>query len=248
MNIKKNILSLLLLFSFIMTAQNEYYELRTYIIPYNAAEKGLHNYLSKSLLPALNRQGVEYIGVFETIGQPTPKELVLLIPYNDIATYGKVLKGLTKDNVFQKNKVEYDAITFSRPAYTRFTSSFYFAFDALPKLIVPEKGSKLFELRTYEGYSEDAVQRKTNMFNDGELTIFEDTGLHSVFFGSQVSGPLMPALTYMLAFKDMEERNKNWNKFSIHPEWKRISILPEYANTVSDIKRIFLNPLSYSQL
>ena len=248
MNIKKNILSLLVLFSFIMTAQNEYYELRTYIIPYNASEKGLHNYLSKSLLPALNRQGVEYIGVFETIGQPTPKELVLLIPYNDIATYGKVLKGLTKDNVFQKNKVEYDAITFSRPAYTRFTSSFYFAFDGLPKLIVPEKGSQLFELRTYEGYSEDAVQRKTNMFNDGELTIFEDAGLHSVFFGSQVSGPLMPALTYMLAFKDMEERNRNWNKFSIHPEWKRISILPEYTNTVSDIKRIFLKPLSYSQL
>lgn len=248
MNIKINILSFLLLFSFIMTAQNEYYELRTYIIPYNAAEKGLHNYLSKSLLPALNRQGVEYIGVFETIGQPTPKELVLLIPYNDIATYGKVLKGLTKDIVFLENKVEYDAITFSRPAYTRFTSSFYFAFDGLPKLIVPEKGSQLFELRTYEGYSEDAVQRKTNMFNDGELTIFEDAGLHSVFFGSQVSGPLMPALTYMLAFKDMEERNRNWNKFSIHPEWKRISILPEYANTVSDIKRIFLKPLSYSQL
>ena len=248
MNIKINILSFLLLFSFIMTAQNEYYELRTYIIPYNAAEKGLHNYLSKSLLPALNRQGVEYIGVFETIGQPTPKELVLLIPYNDIATYGKVLKGLTKDNVFQENKVGYDAITFSRPAYKRFISSFYFAFDGLSKLIVPEKGSQLFELRTYEGYSEDAVQRKTNMFNDGELTIFEDAGLHSVFFGSQVSGPLMPALTYILAFKDMEERNRNWNKFSIHPEWKRISILPEYANTVSDIKRIFLKPLSYSQL
>jgi hypothetical protein len=199
-------------------------------------------------LSANSRKKEFLLGVFETIGQPTPKELVLLIPYNDIATYGKVLKGLTKDNVFQENKVGYDAITFSRPAYTRFTSSFYFAFDGLPKLIVPEKGSQLFELRTYEGYSEDAVQRKTNMFNDGELTIFEDAGLHSVFFGSQVSGPLMPALTYMLAFKDMEERNRNWNKFSIHPEWKRISILPEYANTVSDIKRIFLKPLSYSQL
>ena len=80
-----------------MTAQNEYYELRTYIIPYNAAEKSLHNYLSKSLLPALNRQGVKNIGVFETIGQPTPKELVLLIPYNAIAIYSKILKGFTKD-------------------------------------------------------------------------------------------------------------------------------------------------------
>ena len=87
------------------------------------------------------------------------------------------------------------------------------------------------------------------MFNDGELTIFEDTGLHSVFFGSQVSGPLMPALTYMLSFKDMEERDANWKKFSVHSsEWKPISILTEYTNTVSDIKRIFLKPLSYSQL
>lgn len=248
MNTKKNILSLFLLCSFLITAQNEYYELRTYIIPYNGAEKGLHNYLSKSLLPALNRQGVQHIGVFGTIGQPTPKELILLIPYNDIITYAKVLKGLTKDNVFQENKIGYDSITVSRPAYTRFTSSFYIAFDGLPKLVVPEKGAQLFELRTYEGYSEDAVQRKTNMFNDGELTIFKDTGLHSVFFGSQVSGPLMPALTYMLAFKDMDERDRNWNKFSIHPEWKRISILPEYANTVSDIKRVFLKPLRYSQL
>jgi hypothetical protein len=86
------------------------------------------------------------------------------------------------------------------------------------------------------------------MFNDGELTIFEDTGLHSVFFGSQVSGPLMPVLTYMLSFKDMKERDENWKKFSVQSEWKLISILPEYANTVSDIKRIFLKPLSYSQL
>ena len=130
MNTKKNILSLFLLCSFLITAQNEYYELRTYIIPYNGAEKGLHNYLSKSLLPALNRQGVEHIGVFETMGKPTPKELVLLIPYKDITTYSKVLKGLTKDNVFQKNKVGYDAITVSRPAYTRFTNSFYIAFMA----------------------------------------------------------------------------------------------------------------------
>ena len=86
------------------------------------------------------------------------------------------------------------------------------------------------------------------MFNDGELSIFEETGLHSVFFGSQVSGPLMPALTYMLAFKDMEERDTNWSAFIDHPEWKRISVLPEYANTVSDIKRTFLKPLAYSQL
>jgi len=58
----------------------------------------------------------------------------------------------------------------------------------------------------------------------------------------------MPALTYLLAFESMEERDANWAKFSVHPEWKRVSALKEYANSVSDIKRTFLKPLSYSQL
>jgi hypothetical protein len=115
-------------------------------------------------------------------------------------------------------------------------------------MIKPQKGSQLFELRTYEGYSEDAVRRKVKMFNKEEFSIFEATGLHSVFFGEQVSGPLMPALTYMLSFSSMEERDANWDKFRVHPDWKRVSALPEYANSVSDIKRTFLTPLEYSQL
>ena len=52
----------------------------------------------------------------------------------------------------------------------------------------------------------------------------------------------------MLAFESMEERNANWKKFSADPNWKRISKLDKYSNTVSDIKRTFLIPLNYSQL
>jgi hypothetical protein len=132
--------------------------------------------------------------------------------------------------------------------YNRFTTSFLIAFDGLPKLIKPKEATQLFELRTYEGYSEDAVRRKVDMFNKEEFSIFDATGLNSVFFGEQISGPLMPALTYMLAFESMEERNINWEKFSKNSEWKRVSILKKYSNTVSDIKRVFLKPLEYSQL
>ena len=52
-----------------------------------------------------------------------------------------------------------------------------------------------------------------DMFNEEELKIFKNTGLHSVFFGEQISGPSMPSLAYMLAFKSMEERNINWENF-----------------------------------
>ena len=52
----------------------------------------------------------------------------------------------------------------------------------------------------------------------------------------------------MLAFKDMKERDDNWGKFGPHPEWQRISKLSEYENSVSNISRVFLKPLAFSQL
>lgn len=245
---KKYYLFFCLILSLSLFGQKEYYELRTYSIPFNGSEQALHDYLEDTLLPALNQYGVENIGVFEALGDPTPKQIVLLIPYKDISAYGDVIAALAADTNYLEKRKAYDAVPHNKRVYTRFSSSFYIAFDGLPQIVKPKEGSQLFELRTYEGYSEDAVRRKVKMFNEEEFSIFDATGLHSVFFGEQVSGPMMPALTYMLSFSSMEERDVNWKKFIVHPEWKRVSGLEEYAHSVSDIKRTFLKPLSYSQL
>jgi hypothetical protein len=245
---KKYYLFFCLILSLSLFGQKEYYELRTYSIPFNGSEQALHDYLEDTLIPALNRYGVENIGVFEALGDPTPKQIVLLIPYKDISAYGDVIAALAADTNYLEKRKAYDAVPHNKRVYTRFSSSFYIAFDGLPQIVKPKEGSQLFELRTYEGYSEDAVRRKVKMFNEEEFSIFDATGLHSVFFGEQVSGPMMPALTYMLSFSSMEERDANWKKFIVHPEWKRVSGLEEYAHSVSDIKRTFLKPLSYSQL
>jgi len=122
------------------------------------------------------------------------------------------------------------------------------AFDGIPQLVKPTTDQKLFELRIYQSYSEDAARRKRKMFNDEELKIFRDTKLNSVFFGEVIAGEHMPCLTYMLAFKNMEERDANWKVFSANPDWKRISSAAEYANSVSHIIRVFLVPLPYTQL
>jgi hypothetical protein len=52
----------------------------------------------------------------------------------------------------------------------------------------------------------------------------------------------------MLTYKNMEERDNNWAKFSADEVWKRISKAPEYSNTVSKIYRTFVEPTAYSQL
>jgi len=200
------------------------------------------------LIPYLNKSGVGHVGVFNEISKSEPFRVYVLIPYPSIEAYGSILNNMQKDEDYQKASEEYNRVAVDQPSYWRYESSFMVAFDGLPKHVVPAAGSKLFELRIYEGYSDDAVRRKVKMFNEGEFDIFKRTNLNSVFFGENVSGKNLPCLTYMISFKNMEEREANWKKFIDDPEWKRISKLPEYANTVSKIHKIFLEPTSYSQL
>ena len=112
-----------------------------------------------------------------------------------------------------------------------------------PTLQAPDDEKKLFEIRTYMGYNEDAVRRKISMFNNGEIDIFLQNKFTPVFYSEDLIGENLPCLTYMLAFKDMEERDSRWKDFGSDPDWKRMSSDPAYANTVSRIIKVFLEPL-----
>lgn len=221
------------------------YELRVYELTMGSLGH-MENYLGKALIPALNRNGIAHVGAFRETGKSEPPKVYVLIPYASMTDYAKVRDALEKDETYRKDSESYRKLP--NPAYFRYQTSLMEAFTGLPSLVVPPQGDRIFELRIYEGYSDDAVTRKVKMFNEGELQIFRDTGLNAVFFGETLSGPAMPCLQYMLAFRDMEERDRNWQAFSAHPEWARMSKDPQYANTVSKIIRVFLEPMPFSQI
>jgi hypothetical protein len=224
----------------------EIYEWRVYTMRWSQAP--LDNFLSKALIPALNRLGVKKVGAFGEISKSEPTKLYLLIPYASMEDFTRVTSALRTDKEFQQASTEYNQIPVENAVYSRYDSSLMIAFDGLPKMIVPESGPRIFEVRTYEGYSEDAVARKIKMFNNEEFTIFNRVKLNPVFFGEIIAGPNLPALTYMVSFKNMEERDKAWKAFGPDPDWQRVSKLPEYANSVSRIFKTFLEPLPYSQV
>jgi hypothetical protein len=224
----------------------ELYELRVYELRWSQAP--LDEYFSKALIPALNRMGIRKVGAFSEMGKSEPVKIYLLIPFNSFEEYGKVTMALRNDKDFQQSASSYNQIPQEQAVYARYESSLLLAFDGLPQMIVPPTGPRIFELRTYEGYSEDAVTRKVKMFNEGEFEIFNRAKLNSVFFGEMIAGKNLPSLTYMITFKNMEERDRNWKAFIQDPDWQRISKAPEYANTVSKIYKTFLEPLPYSQV
>jgi hypothetical protein len=226
----------------------EIIELREYELSFGSNPANLHSYLKEALIPALNKYGVQHVGAFSELGNFEPTKVHLLIAYPGIEDYFKILFLISKDTDYLSASQNYHNLLPENKVFNRFSIRLMIAFDGLPKLNATFKGSGIYELRTYEGYSEDAVRRKILMFNEVELDIFRNNGLNSVFFGEVIAGPDLPYLTYMVAFKDMAERNQKWEKFGADPDWSRVKVLPEYANTVSKIIKKFLEPLPYSQV
>ena len=111
----------------------------------------------------------------------------------------------------------------------------------------------IFEIRNYESPNDEAYMKKIEMFNNGEIDIFDEVGLNSVFYGEKISGEKLPLLTYMLVYDSMESRSKSWKKFVDHPKWVKMKSMKKYKtisneSLVSNISSIFLKPLKYSQL
>ena len=227
--------------------QNEIYELREYELEFFKPAEVLHTYLEKALIPGLNRHGVAHVGVFEEAGEALPKKIYLLVAYSSMQAWGEVADALKADAKYAADAQAYLKAPAEQIPFTRVKSSFIRSVSGFPGLVKRE-GAGLFELRIYESHNEDALRRKVKMFNDSEFKIFEEVDLPMVFFGENISGDQMPCLTYLLAFKDMEAHREAWSRFGPHPEWQRITKLEEYANAMSDITRVFLKPLPYSQL
>lgn len=228
--------------------EQQIYEWRTYTMKFGGPAGELHQYLEKVLIPALNDAGVASVGAFEEVGQGMPVKLYLFIPYRSLAHMSEVRSALISSSSFQSASEDFNKLPLDRQIFNRYDTHLMEAFSGIPVFKKPNVENALFELRTYEGYSDDAVRRKVKMFNEEELDLFYKVNLNPVFFAQMIAGPQMPALTYMLWYKDMEARESAWKEFRNHPEWKRMVRLEEYANTVSNIIRVFLKSTAYSQV
>ena len=244
----KKIFFLIAIINFInLFGQNEVYEIRTYELFQYSNFKNFNTYFRDHFIPALNQQGVDNIGVFQEVSQDLPRKIYVFIPFADMEFYKRIRAFIASDEKIQKASARLSPI--SKPIYNRYETSLYLALDGMPNIVKPDNKNRFFELRTYESHSEDAYRRKVNMFNEGELALFDQLDFGAIFFGDKIAGERMPCLTYMLAFESLEERNKNWGQFHDHPTWIKLKGDPAYRESCcSSITRVFLTEMPYSQL
>jgi hypothetical protein len=227
----------------------EYFELRRYEIETEAQKAGFDTFAKEAAIPALNRAGIEPVGVLYPWEALSP--IYVLLRHKSLASFASLTQRLSQDEGFLQAGAAFLNAPAGAPAYKRMQVQLMAAFEGMPHLETPvDAPGRVFQLRTYESPSEKTGLKKIEMFNTAEIDIFRRTGLNPVFFGQTLAGDKMPNLTYMLVFKDMDERQANWKQFGSDPEWKQLSSMPEYADKeiLCGITNLYLRPADYSQI
>ena len=106
----------------------------------------------------------------------------------------------------------------------------------------------LFELRTYH-CAPGRLPALHQRFENITLKFWDHYGIRQVGFWTTLVGPSNQALTYMLQWESLEEREKKWSAFSTDPSWiaQRAATEAE-AIIVERIENQILTPTAYSAL
>lgn len=233
-------------------------DLRRYTFVSPEKRKTFESFAATGLVPALNRQGIQPVGLFKMTRADNPQatfegetgpELFVLLPHPSLESAATLDAKLAADTSYAKalvglNDGPKDA------AYARYESSLLLAFDDCPRVEVPTRAAtRVLQLRIYEAHNGERNRMKVRMFNEGgEIRIFREVGMNPVFFGHAFAGTRLPNLTYLLGFEDEEALKAAWSKFGTHPDWQRISKDPRYKDTVSNITNLVLRPVGGSQI
>jgi hypothetical protein len=226
----------------------QFLEMREYSTISRAAARPLNEHLEQALVPSLNRLGLEPIGVFNPMYGSDSATVHLLIPHPSIESVLTLHARLLDDEGFTRAAGPLLQLPSERAGYVRVKSFLMQAFEGMPAVEVPPKEPRIFEMRRYESHNMKAGKLKVEMFNGGEIDVFRKTGITPVFFGETLIGDHLPNLVYMVTFQDMAARDAAWNRFGAHPEWKTMSAIEKYKDTVSNISDTILRPAGFSQV
>ena len=249
------IVGLLTIGGWASAAEQEFYELRAYRIDDAEMQGVLLDYLEKGLVPALNRAGIDRVGVFTVVenqAEVADLSVYVIVPYADEAAFVGIRPRLEMDDEYLATAASIYTQPQETPVYSRVESWFMRAFTGMPKMVLPEQTAagepRIFEVRVYQSHNDEMARRKIEMFNSGEIEVMFEAGLAPLLYGETLIGDNVPNLTYILSAPNMEAHGEHWKAFGAHPKWQRMRAMEKYKGTVSGIDNYFLEPTDFSQI
>jgi len=230
----------------------EFYEIRIYQYTTVEQENTIDGYLKNALLPVLHGSKIK-AGVFKPVSNDTAtlKKIYVLIPFKSPAQAVEVSEKILNDKTFQEAGKTFIDAAYDKPPFSRYERILLRAFPDQPTMEIPSlngpQNERIYELRSYEGPTEEKHRNKVDMFNaGGEVVLFKRLGFNAVFYADVLFGSHMPNLMYMTSFDNMASRDAHWQTFKDDPEWKKLSAMEKYKNNVSHIDITLMHPAPYS--
>lgn len=224
-----------------------FYVFEHFKLKYGSELPHLHDFVSQSLLPALNRiHSGPKIYLEAQVADHVPR-FTAIYGFSSLEEMWSVHTKVTQDETVRKAAETLE----SGPdaAYESLDSAVIEAADYSPE-IKPEAAAspRLFELRVYHSPTWRQLAALHDRFRGPEVKIFHRSGIHPILYGSTVIGGNIPNLTYLIPFADLAAREKAWAAFGADPDWQKVRAdsVAKSGEIVREIQVSLYRATSYS--
>ncbi len=182
----------------------------------------VHDFMSKAILPALNRHHAGPKIYLEAIVAPHMPQFAAIYGFHSIEELWSVHAKIIADPELQKRGDEFESGP--EPPFEEQTNTLLEAADYSPEIAptAADAPPRLFELRTYHSPTWRQLRALHERFAGPEIKIFHRVGVHPILYSSTVIGANMPNLTYLIPFDSLAMREKAWAAFGADPEWLKV--------------------------
>jgi hypothetical protein len=181
----------------------------------------LHDYISQSMLPAMNRIHAGPKIFLESLVTPHSPQLLAVYGFSSLEEMWSVHTKTMADETLLK---KFEALESGpEPAFESIDSTLIEATGYSPE-IKPEASAspRIFEWRVYHSPTFRQLGALHERFRGPEMKIFHRAGIHPVLYGSTVIGQNLPNLTYLMPFADLAAREKAWSAFAADADWPKV--------------------------
>jgi hypothetical protein len=183
----------------------------------------IHDYFSKSVLPALSKVHSGPKICMEALIAPHMPQFAAIFGFESLEHLWSTHAKMVENAEFMKAAAEFESGP-EAPLENQ-TNTVLEAADYSPEIVAPATPPatpRIFELRVYHSPSWRQLQALHERFAGPEIKIFHRVGVHPILYGSTIFGNNLPNLTYVTPFESLAAREKAWTAFSADPEWAKV--------------------------
>jgi hypothetical protein len=198
------------------------YVLEQYYLKNGPQMDRIHESVSKTFLPALNRFFAGPKLYLQALVAPHMPQFVALYGFESFSEMWDVHTKMSSDAPLAREMEKWESGP--EPPFEHMTASLLEAADYSPE-IQPSAGEaapRIFELRVYHSPSWRQLKALHERFAGPEIKIFHRVGVRPILYSSTLFGQNCPNLTYIIPFADLAAREKAWNAFGADPDWIKV--------------------------